>query len=134
MGVRGRMLLMDVSKGLFAVTLIVEDLEEAKAFYAKAFTQEVAWQDDDSAVYKVGATMVNLLKAGAAPELIDPAPIGSPEGVRAVYTVQVDSVDAAAEELAAAGIALLNGPMDRPWGPRTLSFRDPAGNVWELSS
>ena len=125
---------MDLSAGLFAITLIVENLEEAKAFYGKAFAQEIAWQDDSSAVYKVGSTMVNLLDATSAPELIEPATIGSPEGVRAVYTVPVESVDAAAAELAAAGIELLNGPMDRPWGPRTLSFRDPAGNVWELSS
>jgi lactoylglutathione lyase len=125
---------MDLSAGLFAVTLIVEDLEAAKAFYGRAFAQEIAWQDDDSAVYEVGSTMVNLLRSSAATELIDPAPIGSPEGVRAVYTVQVADVDLAAAELAAAGVALLNGPMDRPWGPRTLSFRDPAGNVWELSS
>jgi lactoylglutathione lyase len=125
---------MDLSAGLFAVTLIVEDLEAATAFYGRAFAQEIAWQDDDSAVYKVGSTMVNLLRSSAAPELIDPAPIGSPDGVRAVYTVQVADVDLAAAELAAAGVALLNGPMDRPWGPRTVSFRDPAGNVWELSS
>ncbi len=125
---------MDLSAGLFAVTLIVDDLEEAKAFYGRAFAQEIAWQDGSSAIYKVGETMVNLLKAAAAPELIAPATIGSTEGVRAVYTVQVESADAAATELAAAGVELLNGPMDRPWGPRTLSFRDPAGNVWELSS
>jgi lactoylglutathione lyase len=31
-------------------------------------------------------------------------------------------------------VALLNGPMDRPWGPRTLSFRDPFGTTWELAS
>lgn len=125
---------MDVSAGLFAVTVIVEDLEAAKAFYARAFTQEVAWEDDASAIFRVGSTMINLLRASAAPALIEPAVVGSSDGVRAVYTVQVDDVDAAAAELAAAGIPLLNGPMDRPWGPRTLSFRDPAGTVWELAS
>lgn len=126
---------MDLSKGLFAITLVVEDLAAAKDFYSRAFAQpEPSWQDDDSAVFRVGGTMVNLLRIEAAPELIDPAPVGSPEGVRAVYTVAVGDVDAAAAELAAAGVPLLNGPMDRPWGPRTLSFRDPAGNVWELSS
>jgi hypothetical protein len=30
-------------------------------------------------------------------------------------------------------VALLNGPMDRPWGVRTASFTDPAGNVWEIA-
>jgi catechol 2,3-dioxygenase-like lactoylglutathione lyase family enzyme len=134
MRVHGRIADMDVSKGLFAITLIVEDLDAAKDFYGRAFAQEIAWEDGDSAIYKVGETMVNLLRSTAAPELIEPATIGSPEGVRAVYTIPVESVDAAAAELAAAGIELLNGPMDRPWGPRTLSFRDPAGNVWELSS
>ncbi|WP_375387662.1 VOC family protein [uncultured Amnibacterium sp.] len=124
---------MDVSAGLFAITLVVEDLEETKAFYARAFGQEVAFEDADSAVFRVGATMVNLLRSTAAPTLIDPAPIGSGDGVRAVYTVQVDDVDGAAAQLQAAGVALLNGPMDRPWGPRTVSFRDPAGNVWELA-
>lgn len=126
---------MDLSEGVFAITLVVEDLGAAKDFYSRAFAQpEPTFEDADSAVYRVGGTMVNLLRAEAAPELIDPAPIGTPDGVRAVYTATVDDVDAAATELAAARVDLLNGPVDRPWGPRTLSFRDPAGNVWELSS
>jgi catechol 2,3-dioxygenase-like lactoylglutathione lyase family enzyme len=124
---------MDVSKGIAAITLIVEDLEEAKGFYARAFGQELAFEDDDSAVYRVGGTMINLLQVGAAPELVAPAPVGEAGGVRAVYTIEVEDVDAAAAELAANGIALLNGPMDRPWGPRTASFRDPFGTVWELA-
>lgn len=124
---------MDVSNGIFAITLIVEDLPRAKAFYASAFGQSVAWEDENSAIYRVGPTMINLLQAEAAIELVEPAPVGTPGGVRAVYTIQVEDVDAAAAELAAAGIDLLNGPMDRPWGPRTLSFRDPFGTVWELA-
>jgi lactoylglutathione lyase len=125
---------MDVSAGLFAVTLVVEDLAEAKDFYARAFAQEVAFEDPDSAVFRVGATMINLLRVEAAPELVAPAPVGEAGGVRAVYTVQVADVDAVCAELAERGVALLNGPMDRPWGPRTASFRDPAGHVWEIAS
>ena len=37
------------------------------------------------------------------------------------------------ERLQDAGIASLNGPMDRPWGIRTASFQDPAGHVWEIA-
>jgi catechol 2,3-dioxygenase-like lactoylglutathione lyase family enzyme len=125
---------MDVSKGLFAVTLIVEDLAAAKAFYSTVLAQEVAFEDGSSAVFRVGSTMINLLQVESAPELIEPAAVGAAEGVRAVYTVPVDDVDAAAAELTAAGVALLNGPMDRPWGPRTVSFQDPFGHTWELSS
>lgn len=125
---------MDVSKGLFAITLIVEDLPAAKAFYARAFGQEVVNEDDESALYRIGDTFLNLLAASAGPELVAPAPVGAGDGVRAVYTIPVADVDAAAAELEAAGVELLNGPMDRPWGPRTVSFRDPFGHTWELSS
>jgi len=27
----------------------------------------------------------------------------------------------------------LNGPIDRPWGIRTASFRDPGGHIWEIA-
>jgi uncharacterized glyoxalase superfamily protein PhnB len=50
-----------------------------------------------------------------------------------VLTVRVDDVDAHCERLRVAGIALLNGPMDRPWGPRTASFQDPGGHIWEIA-
>jgi lactoylglutathione lyase len=30
-------------------------------------------------------------------------------------------------------VQLLNGPMDRPWGVRTASFRDPGGHIWEIA-
>jgi hypothetical protein len=28
---------------------------------------------------------------------------------------------------------LLNGPIDRPWGIRTASFRAPGGHIWEIA-
>ena len=42
-------------------------------------------------------------------------------------------MDAMCESLGARGVPLLNGPMDRPWGPRTASFRDPGGHIWEIA-
>jgi lactoylglutathione lyase len=36
-------------------------------------------------------------------------------------------------ELAAAGVALLNGPVNRPWGVRTASFADPGGHIWAIA-
>ncbi len=51
-----------------------------------------------------------------------------------VFTVNVDDVDALCDELTARGVELLNGPMDRPWGPRTASFREPDGHIWEIAS
>ena len=38
------------------------------------------------------------------------------------------------EELKSVGaVALLNGPVDRPWGLRTACFADPGGHLWELA-
>ena len=48
-------------------------------------------------------------------------------------TVPVEDVDAVAAGLVERGVELLRGPEDRPWGPRTASFRDPAGHVWEIA-
>lgn len=46
---------------------------------------------------------------------------------------EVFGLPVAFEKLAARGVALLNGPMDRPWGIRTASFRDPGGHIWEIA-
>lgn len=121
--------------GLPAVTLFVEDLDAAKDFYRRAFDAPVQFEDDDSAVFKFGDTLINLLKTSAAHELIAPAQVADPQaGARAQFTLHVDDVDAECDRLRQRGVVLLNGPMDRPWGPRTACFRDPAGHIWEIAS
>lgn len=121
-------------KGIFAVTLFVEDLETTKQFYRKVFGLPVDFEDDNSAVFKFGNTLINLLKITAAGELIEPAKVASREaGSRFVFTLNVDDVDAMCAELTARGVELLNGPLDRPWGIRTASFIDPGGYIWEIA-
>jgi len=117
-----------------AVTLFEEDLEEAKRFYREVFDLPVHYEDDASAVFLFGGTMINLLRASSAPGLVGPAPVADPEaGVRYQFTLGVDDVDATCARLAERGVELLNGPVDRPWGIRTASFRDPGGHVWEIA-
>ena len=121
-------------KGIRAITLFVEDLEAAKHFYQKAFGLPVTFEDGNSAVFKFGNTLINLLKITAAEELIEPAKVASRgSGSRFVFTIEVDDVDAMCMELSSRGIELLNGPMDRPWGVRTASFIDPGGHIWEIA-
>jgi catechol 2,3-dioxygenase-like lactoylglutathione lyase family enzyme len=121
-------------KGITAITLFVEDLDATKHFYREVFGLPVAFEDDDSAVFKFGSMLVNLLKTTAASELIDPAAVATREaGSRFQFTVEVDDVDAMCAELASRGVQLLNGPIDRPWGVRTASFRDPGGHIWEIA-
>ncbi len=120
--------------GVGAVTLFVEDLEATKGFYQEVFGLPVAFEDADSAVFNFGNTIINLLKAAAARELIEPAVVASREaGSRIQFTIEVDDVDQMCAELANRGVEFLNGPMDRPWGVRTASFSDPGGHIWEIA-
>ncbi len=119
--------------GITAITLFVDDLAEAKRFYHAVFDLPTQFEDANSAVFGFGNTLINLLDAKAAPELIDPAPVGTPGNARAVFTLTVDDVDASYERLTGLGVEFLNGPIDRPWGIRTASFRDPGGHIWEIA-
>lgn len=120
--------------GISAITLFVEDLDAAKEFYGRAFGLPIMFEDDASAVLHFRNTLINLLKASAAPELIEPAVVAPADaGARIQFTIDVDDVDAMCADLTQRGVELLNGPMDRPWGIRTASFRDPAGHIWEIA-
>ena len=117
-----------------AITLFVEDLAEARRFYEEVFGLAVVFEDENSVVFRFGETVINLLDARQAPGLVEPAAVGGPDaGVRLQFTIAVDDVDAMCDELRQRGVELLNGPMDRPWGIRTASFRDPGGHIWEIA-
>jgi catechol 2,3-dioxygenase-like lactoylglutathione lyase family enzyme len=117
-----------------AITLFEEDLETAKQFYERVFRLPVFFEDENSAVFKFGDTLVNLLRATEGPVLVEPAKVAAKEaGVRFQFTVDVDDVDATCEELSGRGVEILNGPIERPWGIRTASFQDPGGHIWEIA-
>lgn len=118
-----------------AITLFVDDVAEARDFYAAVFGLPVHYEDEASAVFDFGNTLINLPHAGEGVDLIGPAPVGrSVAGATTQLTITVDDVDATAALVVSRGAELLNGPQDRPWGIRTACFRDPSGHVWELAS
>jgi len=117
-----------------AVTLFTEDLEKTKQFYVEVFQLPVFYEDENSAVFRFGETLINVLRATEAHSLIAPAPVAAADtGARVQFTLGVEDVDATCERLRERGVELLNGPMDRPWGIRTASFRDPGGHIWEIA-
>lgn len=121
--------------GVSAITLVVEDLAEARRFYREVFGLPVMFEDPNSCVFNFGNTIINLLHVSAAGELVAPASVGGADsGARAQLTIEVDDVDAMCAELKNRGVELLNGPMDRPWGIRTASFKDPGGHIWEIAT
>ena len=120
-------------KPIHAITLFVEDLAAAREFYQRVFGLPIHFEDDVSAVFNFGNTLINLLAVSEAAELVGPARVAAPDaGARMQFSIEVDDVNAMCANLRSRGVDLLNGPMDRPWGIRTASFRDPAGHIWEI--
>ena len=122
------------NKSIGAITLFVEDLDRAKAFYQDVFGLSTVFTDDNSAVFKLDNTIINLLRTTEAHGLIEPAAVAGPEaGSRFQFSIWVDDVDAVCAGLAERGVTLINGPVTRPWGMRTAAFADPGGHIWEIA-
>jgi lactoylglutathione lyase len=121
-------------KSMSIITLFTEDLAGTRDFYEEILGLPVLGDHGDNIVFKLGNVMVNLARVSAAANFGVPTRVADRgAGVRVVLPVAVDDVDAACAELARYGLALLDGPVDRPWGVRTASFTDPAGHIWELA-
>ena len=117
-----------------AITLFVDDVARAKAWYQRVFAVPVMFEDEASAAFRFENTIINLLVRGEAHALIAPATVADGSaGAVAQFTIWVDDADAACADLAHRGVTLLNGPMNRAWGQRTACFADPDGHVWEIA-
>ena len=117
-----------------AVTLFEADLPAARSFYERVFGRTADFEDENSAGFKFGDTIVNLVTTRAAGEVIAPAPVAGPDaGSRVLLSIWVEDVDAACAELADLGVQLLNTPVNRPWCMRTATFTDPGGHIWEFA-
>lgn len=122
-------------KEIGAVTLFVEDLDRSKLFYQHVFDLQPGFEDETDTMFRLENTLLFLTKSSEASRMIAPAAVGSPgNGPRHVFAIIVEDVDAVCAELTEKGVALLNGPEDRPWGMRTANFQDPDGHVWEIAT
>jgi lactoylglutathione lyase len=116
------------------ITLFSEDLTKSIRFYKDVFGLETLYRDDVCEVMKLGNLAINVLKSANSPTLVEPARVASPgAGSALIFTIKVKDANAVCAELAAHGVTLINGPIDRPWNRRTAAFADPDGNVWEIA-
>lgn len=119
---------------IFANTLFIKDLEASELFYREVFDKTPIYRDKVSIVFQFGELLLNFLLEKEAEDLISPRKVASEiHGSRFQLTIKVADVDTQAKRLHALGIPLINGPMDRPWGIRTLLFSDPNGHLWEFA-
>jgi lactoylglutathione lyase len=109
-----------------AITMFIDDTQRSKAFHEEVFGAKVVHEDGDAVEFEFEFMVVNMLRVPAAHELIAPAPVGDADAV--------PDTDAVCEQLAARGIELLNGPMDREWGLRTAALSDPDSHIWEVAA
>ena len=106
--------------------LSTPDLARALGFYEDLLGGTVTYRfpDDGDAQY-VGLDIgTSHLGIGADPEL-------DPESgtQRFALWVYVDDCDAVVETSRAAGVTILEEPVDQPWGERVARVADPDGNV-----
>lgn len=119
---------------LSAISLFVEDLQAAKAFYLDVFGVPVVYEDANSVAVQFDNLIINLLHVANAPEIIAPGVVAPREaGSRFQISIWVPDVDAVCARLRERGVTLLNGPVDRRWNMRTANFVDTAGHSWEVA-
>ena len=118
---------------LSAVNMVVGDLERAKTFWREVFGLAPLDEEEGLAILRLGDTFFALRHdpsraTAPADEYLRLAQRGSGQ-----FSIRVDDVDAAYADLEAHGVRVVDGPADRDWGMRTVSFVDPAGYTWSVA-
>jgi catechol 2,3-dioxygenase-like lactoylglutathione lyase family enzyme len=119
-------------KRIFAINLIVGDLERSKTFYREVFGLSPLDEEEGFALFRFTDTFVALRHDPA-----HQAPPGEFVGLAhkgvGQFAIVVEDVDAVAADLQARGVTLISGPADRDWGMRTITFADPGGYTWGIA-
>jgi catechol 2,3-dioxygenase-like lactoylglutathione lyase family enzyme len=120
-------------KQIFAINLIVGDLERSKTFYREVFGLPPLDEEEDLALFRFKDTFV-ALRHDPAHQATPPGEVLSlaQKGV-GQFAFVVEDVDAVSAELEEHGVTLISGPADRDWGMRTLTFADPGGYTWGIA-
>ena len=111
---------------IFAINLIVADLERSKAFYREVFGLAPLDEWEDGAIFRFADTFVALRH-----DATDVA--GLAENGVGQLAIEVEDVEAVRAELEEHGVPLISGPADRDYGMRTLTFADPDGHTWGIA-
>jgi lactoylglutathione lyase len=111
------------------VILYVDDLERSLSFYRLLLGVVGARRSETYAELVLENCRLGFYLREAAPDLLGRSSVGS--GAELLFLVE--DVDAEADRLRSAGVRILSGPLDRPWGHRTVHIEDPDGHVVELA-
>ncbi|MFQ6015587.1 MAG: VOC family protein [Anaerolineae bacterium] len=128
-------------KSLNHVSIMVSDLEQARRFYVDILGLQPAPRPDERLPtpglwLRCGESQVHLIVAETVerPELTLEQRLREGVGLAPHFSLEVEDVVRAKEELAKRGVLILGGPVPRPDGARQLFCHDPDGNLLELTS
>jgi catechol 2,3-dioxygenase-like lactoylglutathione lyase family enzyme len=122
-------------KRIDVVVLFVADLERSKSFYRDTLGLRMAHEDENSAVFELEGASLILLSIAAAQDLLSSEAVATrpPAAAGSQLVSFVEDVDEVYADLTAKGVEFIREPVDRWWGLRTAHFKDPDGNIWEIS-
>lgn len=118
------------------IVLFVDDFESTMEFYAKKVGLPVRLRADGYAEFAVEGAKFALLSRARVGELLGEKPMGKavPGPDKSAVTILVEDVDRVVTELSSRGVSFLDTPKDRPWGQRSVYFRDPEGHLVEIAT
>lgn len=124
------------SRSVGAITLLVADPLHSKEFYERIFAVEGTDEGHGTVILPLGNLFLRLLeRSEAEAEMLGQVAAGEPRSGTAVQlSFGVEDADAFCRELSERGVPIVYGPVDRPWGVRNAAFADPDGHLWQVSS
>lgn len=117
---------------LFANCLLVEDFDKSLSFYHNTLGLEVNSKDGKFADFKLEGTSLAIFQKSDATAMFPKEYMGSGGGI--VLGFQVEDVNKTCQELKSKGVEIFEGPKTTTWGQTVAYFKDPDGNIWEISS
>jgi catechol 2,3-dioxygenase-like lactoylglutathione lyase family enzyme len=118
------------------VVLLVENLDALIEFYVKKVGFPLRLRAEGYAEFAVEGAKLALLARSRMTDIIGKEQTAqpSPNTNQSAVTLLVDDVDRTFRELSSRGVSFLGSPADRPWGQRSVYFRDPEGHLVEIAT
>jgi uncharacterized protein len=116
---------------VFAICLLVADVERSIAFYNGVLGLMVKDRDGGFANFRLRGTELAIFQQDGAVAMF-PKKYMKPAG-GAVLAFRVDDIEKGCEMLRVKGAGVFEGPKITSWDQRVAYFHDPDGYVWEIS-